>query len=391
MGKCAEPCACDGAGHPEGALRETESLRPHFPAGIRRMKLHALSRNRPNRTRQSLHPNGSAAAFHSRWTIVLAAGEGKRLCSLTRALHGEDLPKQYAQIHAHQSLLQETVSRASRWSSPSRIVVVVAADREEIAKAQLRAHGPVDVVAQPQNLGTGPGILLPLSRVLAKDPSAHVVILPSDHFVRAERAFAESVLRAEEASRKSDAVTLIGAVPDHAETQYGWIVPEKTTGKTLVSRFHEKPSAPIAECLLKSGALWNTFIMTGPARRLWDLASKHLPAQSAMFASYSQHIGTERELASLADLYGALVPADFSRDVIEKADGLGVETLESCGWSDWGTPERVMRSLQGTSDWIDLTTKLMSRTPIQGTSIRWGYPEYSFQEVRSCETSFAPG
>ena len=358
MGKCAEPCARDGAGHHEGTLRETDSLRPRFPAGIPR----AL----PDRKRYPLHPRWRlrpAGPLHTRWTIVLAAGQGHRLRSLTRALHGEDLPKQYAQIHSHRSLLQETVSRASSWSCPSRIVVVVAADREEMARAQLRDHGPVDVVSQPQNLGTAPGILLPLSRILSKDPGTHVVILPSDHYVRTEAAFAESVLRAERASRQTDSVTLVGAVPDYAETQYGWIVPEKRGAKTIVSRFHEKPSAPIAERLMKSGALWNTFIMTGSARMFWDLASKHLPDQSALFASYSGHVGTERESASLMDLYGALSPADFSRDVIEKAHGLGVETLESCGWSDWGTPERVMRSLQGTRHWVDLATKLMNRIP----------------------------
>src|SRR4051812_33913342 len=32
------------------------------------------------------------------WSVILAGGEGMRLRSLTRALHGEELPKQYANI-----------------------------------------------------------------------------------------------------------------------------------------------------------------------------------------------------------------------------------------------------------------------------------------------------
>jgi mannose-1-phosphate guanylyltransferase len=286
---------------------------------------------------------------------------------LTRALHGEDLPKQYATIHGRRSLLQETVSRASRWSLPSRIVVVVSADREKMAREQLRDYRDVDVVAQPQNLGTGPGVLLPLSRVLAKDPKAQVVILPSDHYVRIEETFAGSVLRAERISHATDSVTLVGAIPDRAEAEYGWIVPRggEGAGQNIVARFHEKPAVPIAEHLMKSGALWNTFIMTGPARRFWDLGRTHLPIHSALLDSYRELVGTANELEFLRDIYTRFSPADFSRDVIEKADGLGVVTLSSCGWSDWGTPERVLRSLEGTRVGVDLSAKLMNRVAIE--------------------------
>jgi mannose-1-phosphate guanylyltransferase len=262
--------------------------------------------------------------------------------------------------------LQETVSRATRWSWTSRIVVVVAADREETAKEQLRAYPGVDVVAQPRNLGTGPGVLLPLSRILAKDAKAQVVILPSDHYVRVEAAFVTSVLRAETASRARDSVTLVGALPDRPETEYGWILPrrEQGTGHHRVARFQEKPPAPIAEHLMKSGALWNTFIMAGPARRFWDLGRRHLPAHSALLDAYRALVGTRDESGFLREIYAKLSTADFSRDVIERADGLDVVSLESCGWSDWGTPERVLRSLEGTSMGVDLIARLTHRLPI---------------------------
>ena len=324
----------------------------------------------PRRRRLSMPPKrefSGTASSDSLWTIVLAAGEGRRLCSLTRALHGEDLPKQYALIRSQRSLLQETVSRAIQWSAPSRIVVVVAADRENIAREQLRSHDGLDVVVQPRNRGTGAGILLPLARVLAKEPNAQVVILPSDHYVREEYTFAESVLRAQRTAQASNSVVLLAATPDRAETQYGWIVPDRSAavaGAFRVARFHEKPPAALARSLYLRGALWNTFIMTGTVSRFWELARHHLPLQSALFTPYCRHIGTEREAAFLQEIYERLVPADFSRDVIEKADGLGVETLGPCGWSDWGTPERVLHSLQGTREWAELMAKLVGRLPL---------------------------
>lgn len=39
--------------------------------------------------------------------------------------------------------------------------------------------------------------------------------------------------------------------------------------------------------------------------------------------------------------------ADFSRDVHQHASDLGVVAMTDSGWDDWGTPERVLRSLDG--------------------------------------------
>lgn len=292
------------------------------------------------------------------WTIVLAGGDGVRLRQLTRALHGEECPKQFAMIHGGQSLLQATVARAARWSAPERTVVVVAAEREVLARRQLRSFDSVDVVAQPSNCGTGPGILLPLTRVFAEDPLAHVVVLPSDHYVRDEEPFEQSIRRAIAAS--VDQVALVGAVPDHAETQYGWIVTGGRLGvsRSVVRRFCEKPPAELAERLLQGGALWNTFIMAGSARRFWALGVEQLPLQMALFDAYRRAVGTEREARVLGEIYSDMQAADFSSEVLQKANGLRVVPLHECGWSDWGTPERVLESLRHHDDYDVLSRRL---------------------------------
>jgi mannose-1-phosphate guanylyltransferase len=281
------------------------------------------------------------------WTIILAGGEGVRLRQLTRALHGEECPKQFAMIHGGRSLLQWTVARALRWSAPERIVVVVAAEREAVARRQLAEHDGIDIVAQPGNRGTGPGILLPLSRVMARDPEARLVVLPSDHYVRDEARFEHSIRVAINAS--AEQVALLGAVPDHAETQYGWIV----TGRTLaaqrgsvITHFCEKPPAALAERLFRQGALWNTFIMTGAARHFWALAAEHLPAAFSLFERYRAAVDGPAEDDVLQQSYQYMPVSDFSRDLLQKARGLRAVPLEECGWSDWGTPERVLETLR---------------------------------------------
>jgi mannose-1-phosphate guanylyltransferase len=293
------------------------------------------------------------------WTIVLAGGDGVRLRQLTRALHGEECPKQFAMIFGGRSLLQWTVARALRWSTPQRIVVVVPAEREAQAVEQLEGRGPIDVVAQPSNRGTGPGILLPMARIMARDPEARVVVLPSDHYVRDEAPFERSIRAAIAAS--DDQVALIGAVPDHAETQYGWIV----TGRTLAARrgsvinhFCEKPPAALAERLLRQGALWNTFIMAGVARHFWALGNEHIPAASSLFERYRDALDSADEARTLEQIYRVMPANDFSRDVLQKAGGLRAVALEECGWSDWGTPERVLDSLRDHDDFAVLSRRL---------------------------------
>ena len=298
------------------------------------------------------------------WSVILAGGEGMRLRSLTRALHGEELPKQYANIVGDQSLLQQSVARALAWSPPEQIVVIVASDREARARSQLASFGALHLVPQPRNLGTGPGILLPLALVMAKDPSAIVVVMPSDHFVRDEEPFRETITASARRARESAAVVLVGAVPDSADPQYGWIVPRRgPNGRLYVDCFEEKPSPPAAQRLLEKGALWNTFVLISSVKRLWELGEAHLPVQSHALDVFCEG-STIQKRELVWHTYEDLPPGDFSRDVLEHAGGLEVMPLPECGWSDWGTPERVLASLRGTPEFGRLRQCLRSQPAV---------------------------
>jgi len=297
---------------------------------------------------------GLAAADLSikrRWAVVLAAGDGTRLRPLTRLLYGEDLPKQFAAIDGERSLVQVTLDRLAARFPRERTVVVVGKSHEAVARRQLRGYEGVDLVVQPRNLGTGPGLLLPLARIRARDRGARVAVFPADHFVSRPEPLLAGVESALDAAERPG-LTLIGVQPDRAETEYGWIVPERGASGSVtaiqgVRRFVEKPQRALAEELLRQGALWNTFICIGRLGEFRAAAFRQMPRVARLLERYTERVGRPDEGGFLDQLYAQMEPANFSRDVLEKEQGLGVVAVKDSGWSDWGTPRRVFESLRG--------------------------------------------
>jgi mannose-1-phosphate guanylyltransferase len=285
------------------------------------------------------------------YVIVLAGGEGQRLAPLTRALYGTDLPKQFAVLSGEQSLMQTTIERAAALTTPDRISVVVTAHHEKIARAQLAPYPGVELVVQPRNLDTGPGLLLPLVRILARAGSARVVFLPSDHHVSNPAPIAEA-LRHSGVDGLNDRISLLGVTPTGPEVEYGWIVRGAriaSTGGFTVRRFLEKPTHAVADDLWRSGGLWNTFISSGPVRLFWNLAQRHLPAHTERLERYAAAIDGGDEVEALHAAYDGMAPANFSRSVLSNADELAVLPVAGSGWCDWGSPQRVFASLAGTA------------------------------------------
>src|SRR5262249_38566356 len=172
------------------------------------------------------------------------------------------------------TMIEETLERASLITSPRHVLVSAVEAHVAHVERCLEGWPTVRRILQPSNHGTGPGVLLPLQHVVASDPAATVVVLPSDHYVSDAFRLAEVIRRAIRlADRETERVFLLGAVPDHAETDYGWIVPGSAdeAGWSSVTEFREKPSAADAESLWAREALWNTAIVVARARPLWSL------------------------------------------------------------------------------------------------------------------------
>jgi mannose-1-phosphate guanylyltransferase len=298
------------------------------------------------------------------WAVVLAAGEGSRMAPLTRALYGHELPKQFAALDGDKTLLQRTMDRIAPVTPPERTVVVVADAHEELARKQLEGYPGVEIVTQPANLGTGVGILLPLAHVLARAPQANVAVYPSDHHVRRTEPFCDAVNRAVKIAGSSrSGIALLGAAAERPAVDLGWIVRGSRLGGQMdraweVHRFVEKPPEPLAMLLLGTGGLWNTMVIAGKGRALWELCRRHIPAQSQVFDAYIKQVGHPNVRQARELLYRQMMPADFSREVLQVAAGLAVVPLIDSGWFDCGTPERLFEWLKTTPEMHGLLQRL---------------------------------
>ena len=284
------------------------------------------------------------------WGLILAAGDGTRLRSLTTTPGGLAVPKQFCSLHGGASLLEEALARAESVTQRCNILTVVADQHRRWWRRPLQWLPHANTIIQPKNRGTAAGLLLPLLHIVQRDPSGTVVVLPSDHFVRNEIVLAEALREATRMARADHQyVYFLGMVPDEADPELGYIVPggRTSTAAASVRRFVEKPPLDIARALVHAGALWNAFIVAASARALLGLyANRYSELISQMTCALEQDEFRPDVGRAVQQLYHTLPTLDFSRDVLQGQEcALRVLAVPECGWSDLGTPQRVAETL----------------------------------------------
>jgi mannose-1-phosphate guanylyltransferase len=267
------------------------------------------------------------------------------------------VPKQFCSLQGGACLLEDAMQRASTVAPFRRLCTVVAALHRRWWNGLVGNLPEHNVIVEPHNRGTAHGVLLSLLHILARDPGAHVVLLPADHYVADEAALAAALRRAAELARRNDrAVYLLGIEPEIPDPELGYILPSPrrfSGSPTQVVQFVEKPTVASAMTLIDQGALWNAFIIAGSVSALLRLFDGSF---SSTIASIS-HMAERRmgfEGARLDQLYERLPSVDFSHGVLQGHEAtLQVLPVPRCGWTDLGTPQRVgvtLRRLRENSD-----------------------------------------
>jgi len=282
----------------------------------------ALGKGKPGR----IHP------------VILSGGSGTRLWPLSRALY----PKQLLPLLSERSLLQEAALRvadAQRFAPP----IVVANDEHRFIVAEhLRLAGvrPEAIVLEPMGRNTAPAVCI-AALLLAAEPGALMLVLPSDHAIAQVPAFLAAIDRAAAAARQNRLVTF-GVKADRPETGYGYIrrgAPVAgADGAFEVAAFVEKPDRARAETYLAAGDFsWNSGIFLFPAALfLAELERRHKPTVAACRQALEK---ARRDLDFLRldrDSFAAAESTSVDYGVMEHTDKAAVVPVEM-GWSDVGT------------------------------------------------------
>jgi mannose-1-phosphate guanylyltransferase/mannose-6-phosphate isomerase len=270
--------------------------------------------------------------------VVISGGFGTRLWPMSR----ENRPKQFLPLVASASLFQSTLERAQRLELDARAPIVVCnAGHADWALTQARDAGVElqAVVLEPVGRNTAPAAAV--AALLAREAPGGLdpllLVLPADHVIADQQAFAAAV-RAAAAAAAAGRLVTFGVVPDRPETGYGYILAgERHRDWAEIERFVEKPDVATAEAYVRSGRyLWNSGMFLFSAADL--LAELQAQAPDILDCCERAVAGIVRDgsVLRLGPSFERCTAISLDYAVMEKTARGAVVPL-AAGWSDVGS------------------------------------------------------
>jgi mannose-1-phosphate guanylyltransferase / mannose-6-phosphate isomerase len=269
---------------------------------------------------------------------ILCGGAGSRLWPVSREMH----PKPFIRLADGRSLLQKAFLRGATMAGAAEVVTVT--NRELLFKtkddfAEVNAMGlPTSYVLEPFGRNTAAAVASAALRVeKAHGAEAVMLVLPADHLILDQPAFARAVERAAVLAAEGKLVTF-GIKPDAPETGYGYI---ESKGEEVL-RFVEKPSLEKAKEYMGSGRfLWNSGMFCFTAGAVIREMQRHCPE---VVDRVRECLARSKEIAGDkvahveldADSFAEVPDISFDYALMEKSGSVAVVPCE-IGWSDIGS------------------------------------------------------
>jgi mannose-1-phosphate guanylyltransferase / mannose-6-phosphate isomerase len=266
---------------------------------------------------------------------ILSGGIGSRLWPLSR----KDRPKQFLPLFDGESLFQKTARRVNHpgFSAP---IVIGSNDHRFLIGEQLSELGVEanSILLEPIGRNTAPPALMAAMIAAEAEPEALVLLLPSDHLIRKETVFLDTVHNAETAAR-GGAIVTFGIEPTEPNTGYGYIKVENGSEPVRsVEAFVEKPDLARAEKFLKDGGyFWNAGIFLYSAQTMIEAFKLHQPALYKDILAVMKTRHSDLDFTRLdPQSFGKLANISIDYAIMEKAENVSCAPVAP-EWDDLGS------------------------------------------------------
>lgn len=279
--------------------------------------------------------------------VIMAGGKGERFWPKSRT----HLPKQFLSLTADkETMIQKTVARLKGISEPDDIFIVTNKMYADLVAEQLPDIPKGNILLEPCGRNTAPCIALAAAVIEKKyGEEAIMLVLPSDHLIRYEEMYADTLRQAITVAQSGQRLVTIGITPTYPETGYGYIQFERDTtlgmnGVYQVSRFVEKPDIDTAKSYLASRKyLWNSGMFVWKTDTILANMEKFMPEVFEGVSNIAEAFGTDGFNAALEEGYEKLPSESVDFGIMEKAEE--IYTIPgSFGWDDvgnWLAVERI--------------------------------------------------
>ena len=280
--------------------------------------------------------------------VIMAGGGGTRFWPLSR----KSRPKQFLNLSGKDTMVMDTAKRLSMVAAKEDIFVVTSMDHRQmtidLTKDLLR---PDHILGEPAARNTAACIGYAAMEIVKKYEDGVMIILPSDHFIKNEEAFAGVLKTAVATAEETDALVTIGIKPTFPCTGYGYIRNEEIGGKDYrnVKEFVEKPDLETAEEYLSRGEYaWNSGMFVWKASTILKEFKKLLPDIYEYLVKIGDAMATAEESAVIDKLYPEIPKISIDYGIMERADN--VLMLEGdFGWNDVGSFD-ALADVYGTDE-----------------------------------------